>query len=232
MRYPTLLMDLDHTLLDSETSELAAFEHTMQVAGVSEPDRYLDPYLKINRAMWAAVERHELTPLQVRNARFERFVAEMGVDADPNVLADAFVEGLGASGELYPGAREVLDELVPSVTLALVTNGLAEVQRARIARLDIEAHFAAIVISGEVGVAKPGAPIYDLTFDALGGPPKSGVLMVGDSLSSDMAGGRNYGIATCWYNPASQPSPSNGLVTHEIADLALLPELAATGSLA
>jgi HAD superfamily hydrolase (TIGR01549 family) len=137
-------------------------------------------------------------------------------------MADAFAQGMGEHGELYPGARKVLDDLAEIATLALITNGLSGIQRARIERLGIHDHFAAITISAEVGAAKPGTEIFDVTFKALGAPDQSGALMVGDNLGSDIAGGNNAGIDTCWYNPTGKPASAKHLATHTISSLEAL----------
>ncbi|NQV07537.1 noncanonical pyrimidine nucleotidase, YjjG family [bacterium] len=230
MRYPVVLLDNDHTLLDSDASEHDAFERIMLLIGVDDPDTLKSAYLRINRAMWAAVERHEMTPEDVRLARFAEFVPEAGLDVDPEWLAYRFTDALGACGDLYPSARDVLEQLSSVATLALVTNGLSDVQRARIERLRLEPYFDAIVISGEVGVVKPGPEIFDLTFGALGDPPKETVLMVGDSLTSDIAGGAGYGIDTCWYNRNGAVAGEGSGVIHEITDLRQLPPLVRTGA--
>ena len=222
MRYETILLDLDHTLFDSDTSEQTAFAQTLLTAGVIEPMRYFVAYQTINLKLWAAVERGDVLQQQVRTQRFERLVAQENIDADSLQLADDFVAGLGANGSLYDGAREVLDSLSSKASMALVTNGLSEVQRARVDRLGIGEYFDAIVISAEVGAAKPGTEIFDIVFEALDSPSKDSALMVGDSLSSDMQGGANYGIATCWYNPNGQSVQRANQVAHEISDLAEL----------
>ncbi|MEN8238133.1 MAG: YjjG family noncanonical pyrimidine nucleotidase [Actinomycetota bacterium] len=223
MRYTTLLFDLDFTLIDGHTSEAAAFDYTLRRAGAVDPADYLAPYVEINTVLWAAVERGDITPNDVRTERFAQLIAATDLEADPQAMGDDFVYGMGANGNLYPGTVETLDALAQVATLALVTNGIGEVQRARIARLDLDKYFDAIVISGEVGVAKPGLEIYDLTFAKLDHPDKATTLMIGDSLSSDMAGGINYGIATCWYATHSDaPTPAG--IDHRITDLAeLLP---------
>jgi len=226
MRYTTLLFDLDHTLIDGDASEAAAFDYTLRRAGADDPDDYLAPYVKINTALWTAVEAGEITPNDVRSERFAQLIAATDLEANPQAMGDDFVFGMGANGELYPGTIETLDSLAQVATLALVTNGIGEVQRARLARLDLDKYFDAIVISGEVGVAKPGPEIYDLTFAKLGQPDKATTLMIGDSLSSDMAGGISYGIATCWYAAhSSADTPTN--VDHRITTLEeLLPIVA------
>lgn len=221
--YSTVLFDLDHTLLDSDASELLAFDHAMQLSGVEEPGQHLELYLNINRALWAAVERQELTPNNVRTARFEQLVVAASLDADPAALADAFAAGLGSFGELYSGARAMLDTLAGTATLALVTNGLSEVQRARIERLGLANYFDVVVISAEVGASKPSPAIFDVTFALLGSPPKPSVLMVGDSLTSDIRGGINYGIATCWYNPRGQIAHESDHIDHEVDALHQIP---------
>lgn len=227
-RYPTVLLDLDHTLFDSDASERLAFHAALTSVGLAEPERFLDPYIAINTALWAAVERGERTALEVRVARFEELVATCGLDADPHRLADAFVDGLGAHGDLYPGAAEALDALAGEATLALVTNGLREVQRARLERLAIVDRFAAVVISGEAGVAKPSAAFFDLTFEQLGRPDRATALMVGDSLSADIAGGAGYGTATCWYNPHGR-APGTLAIDHVITRLDELPAVVRGG---
>ncbi len=222
MRYKTILLDLDHTLFDSDTSEWTAFAQALETAGIAEPMQHFTAYQTINLELWAAVERGEFSPQQVRTNRFERLVVQENFDADPLQLADDFVAGLGANGSLYDGAREVLESLSSKASMALVTNGLSEVQRARVDRLGIGEYFDAIVISAEVGAAKPGTEIFDIVFEALDSPSKDSALMVGDSLSSDMQGGANYGIATCWYNPNGQSVQRANQVAHEISDLAEL----------
>lgn len=224
MRFPTVLLDFDHTLFDSDASELAAFDSTLRAAGVAEPARHFDAYVRINLPLWAAVERGELRPQDVRVRRFEQLAGEIGLDADPAAMAEWFVTGLAAHGELYPGARAVLDDLAGRCRLALVTNGLSEVQRTRVDRLGIGAYFDAVVISAEIGSSKPAASFFDVTFELLGGPPRDGTLMVGDSLSADVRGGADYGLTTCWYNPHRRPA---GGVTahHEIERLDELPPL-------
>lgn len=228
MAYTTLLFDLDYTLFDSETSEPTAFNHTCEAFGLEPSDQLVESFLTINKRLWRDVEAGEITPNDVRTMRFVDLVADNGLSADPHDMADVYVYGLGTFGGLYPGARAVLDEVAELATLALVTNGIGEVQRARITRLDLDQYFDAIVISGEVGTAKPGSRIYDITFAELGEPNRATSLMIGDSLSSDIQGGMGYGIDTCWYDKAAGPAPAVS-VTHHIHELASIPAIVAAG---
>lgn len=229
MRYPVVLLDLDHTLFDSDASEAAAFEQTLRAAGVEQPADYVNDYRRINLGLWKRVEQGELKPQQVRNMRFEALAEQCGIRADAATMADDFVAGLGGNGALYDGAWTLLESLAERAELALVTNGLSEVQRTRIERTGIAPFFSAIIISAEVGTAKPGTDIFDLTFEAMGSPAREDALMVGDSLSSDIQGGVNYGIDTCWYNPHGKPLDNPESVTHEIANLSELTALVVQG---
>ncbi len=219
MPYSTVLFDLDHTLLDSDESEAAAFAHTMRFAGVSDHEPLLDTYRRINLAMWAQVEAGTMSANDVRAKRFESFNQLVGIDADPEAMGDMFVDGLGRFGELYPGAFEMLEAVGANAVMALVTNGISDVQRARVARLDIERFFDAIVISSEVATSKPGSAIFDIAFERLGRPERSSTVMVGDSLTSDMAGGHGYGIATCWYNPRGERPAVDFELDHVVSAL-------------
>lgn len=236
--YTHVLLDLDHTLLDTDTSLELAFAEAMSAVDADPTDRY-PIFDEINRALWLQVEAHVLSPDQVHRARFERLNDDLGLGADPVRMADAFAAGMGAHGDLYDGAREMLGALAADRTLAMITNGLGPIQRARIERLGIGEHFRAITISAEVGVAKPSTAIFDLTFEALGEPDRSGALMVGDSLTSDIAGGHAAGIDTCWFNPsgrsaagdnpAGAPSTGPDTPTHEISHLGELLTIVAGG---
>ncbi len=225
--YDTILFDLDHTLLDSDTSERLAYSHAAASAGVADPDRHFATYAEINRAMWRAVEAGDMDPSQVRTRRFESFVERLGLDADPHSMAEDFVWALGAHGELYPGAAAVLAELATRASLGLVTNGLGDVQRSRLSRLGIGDYFDAVVISSEVGVTKPRSEIFEIAFELLGRPARASAVMVGDSLTSDIAGGHRYGIATCWFNPSGNRSEHAVTPTHEVGSLDALPPLLA-----
>lgn len=212
MTYRTILLDLDHTLLDSDTSEAMAFSATLASAGIDVSETHFPIYDRINKGLWAAVERGEASPNEVKLRRWELFALEAALDVDADELASSFVEGLGQHGELYEGARELLEVMAAQTTLGLVTNGLSSVQRARIARLELSVYFSAIAISGELGVSKPDTAFLDVVFHDLDQPDRATAVIVGDSLTSDMAAGHNYGISTCWYNPhgraSGDPSPT------------------------
>ncbi|MEA2024487.1 MAG: YjjG family noncanonical pyrimidine nucleotidase [Actinomycetota bacterium] len=203
MRYTTLLFDLDHTLFDFDASEAAAFDAALTDHGIEVRDGYHELFVTINKALWVKVEAGEITPNDVRNVRFERLFADVGVRADAEAIGHDYLIGLGAFGDLYPGARELLEDLSADSSLALVSNGIGQVVRDKVARLDLDGYFDAIVVSGEIGIAKPHTGFFDVAFDQLGHPDKATTLMIGDNAASDIAGGIRYGLDTCWYAPSS-----------------------------
>ncbi len=206
MPYTTVLFDLDHTLLDSDTSETLAFTATMTELGLDDPAQHLGTYRSLNQALWKDVELGRLSPHDVKTLRFEQLFATLQIDADAAEVGEMYVRGLGEHGELYSGALDMLHAVSEFAVLALITNGIGSVQRSRIARLGLDSHFAAVAVSGELGVAKPDQRIFDHIFRSLGDPDTQTTIIVGDSLSSDIAGGHNAGIATCWFNRFSAES--------------------------
>ena len=126
---------------------------------------------------------------------------------------------LGRQTQLLAGAEDVVRELSSRFRLLLATNGIAVVQRPRFARSSIRKYFEDVVISDEIGVAKPQTGFMEEAFTRMGEPQKSEVLMIGDSLSSDIAGGVNFGIETCWFNPNALPLDGFPKPTFVIEDL-------------
>ena len=219
MPYTTVLFDLDHTLMDSDASHDAAFDVTMRGIGVDDPQAVFEVFDRINQALWRRVERHEISPNEVKSLRFRRLLDELGLDGDPVEMGAQFAGGLTDHGELFEGAAGLLTELATRCRLALVTNGIGPVQRGRLDRLGLGDAFEVVSISGELGISKPGRAIFDHTLDELGVSDRNSTVMVGDSLVSDIQGGINAGLDTIWFNPGATVPPAGVAPTHEVAAL-------------
>jgi len=180
---------------------------------------YLASYKRINHEVWRSFERGEITSLELRRIRFQRFCDEVGIDTNPESMSARYLEWLGRSAFLLDGASEVVEKLAAYCRLAIVTNGLKDVQNGRFGLSPIKHHFDAIVISEEVGAQKPDPRIFEHAMERLGKPDRRSVLMVGDSLSSDIQGGVNFGIDTCWFNPAGEPAPGRPAPRHIVRRL-------------
>ena len=220
--YPWLFFDADGTLFDYNRAEATAFRNTLKAFQFDYQESYLDAYQKINRELWSALERHEVTPAVLRLRRFELLLEALQLTGSAEDLNVTYVEQLGLCTDLIDGAYEVLQTLAQSSRIVIVTNGLEAVQRSRLRHSTIQPFINELIISEEVGAAKPHPAFFDAAFARIGNPPTSEVLIIGDSLTSDMQGGVNYGIDTCWFNPGGGVQPESLFITYEIQTL---PEL-------
>jgi HAD superfamily hydrolase (TIGR01549 family) len=155
----------------------------------------------------------------VKVRRFELLLGAIQVTYSPSALSAAYLECLANCSELLEDARAVVEALHGKYRLAILTNGLKEVQRGRLSRSAIRPHISHIIISEEVGAAKPAKEFFDKAFARLGHPSKREVLMIGDGWASDVQGAVQYGIDACWYNPGRKSRPAVCEITREIAAL-------------
>jgi 2-haloacid dehalogenase len=218
-QYRWLLFDADGTLFDYDRAERVALEQALVQIGVSFDPGYLTTYRRINQALWQGVEKGEITPGMVKVRRFELFLEAIRVAHSPTALSAGYLECLANCSELVEDAAAVLGALHGKYRIAILTNGLTVVQRGRLARSVIRHHISDIIISEEIGAAKPAKEFFDTAFARLGHPSKREVLMIGDGWASDIQGAVLYGIDACWYNPGRKPRPANVELTREIASL-------------
>jgi 2-haloacid dehalogenase len=186
-RYRWLLFDADGTLFDYDRAERAALEQALTQIGLSfDPAYHLPTYRQINSALWHGVEKGEITPAVVKVCRFELLLKELQVAHSAAALSASYLECLANCSELIEDAEAVLGGLHKRYRIAILTNGLQVVQRGRLARSPIRHHVADIIISEEIGAAKPAREFFDKAFARLGQPSKHEVLMIGDGWGSDI----------------------------------------------
>jgi 2-haloacid dehalogenase len=217
--YDWLWFDADGTLFDYNRAEATALQNSFKLLSLQFEDRYLDAYREINSKLWQRLERHEIKPEVLRVHRFELLFETLSLNGIPDQFSTVYVEQLAICAELVDGAHEVLQNLHGRSHIVIVTNGLQAVQRSRVERSTIKGFIEEIIISEEVGAAKPHAAFFDSAMEQTGHPRKSDVLIIGDSLTSDIRGGVEYGLDTCWYNPAAQSKPEELPITYEIRRL-------------
>ena len=196
-----LFLDLDDTILDFQKAERLALAKTLESFGLPPTDTVLARYHEINREHWERLERKELTRQQVLVGRFAALFAEMGLSAQAEQVARAYEENLSQGHYFLPGAEEALKSLSKKYKLYLASNGTARVQAGRLKSAGIIPYFQVIFVSEEMGYNKPDPAYFDACFARIPGFRKERAMMVGDSLTSDILGGIQAGIATCWVNP-------------------------------
>lgn len=208
MKYQWLLFDADGTLFDYDLSEAKALRNTFQDFDLPFSSQTLEAYRRINRQIWIDFENKRISAVELRTRRFGLLFAAVGVEADPNLFSAAYLGHLANGTDLVAGAHELVMTLRSRFRLGIITNGLRDVQRPRLDRSAIAGMFDVVTISEEIGAAKPDPAFFATVFDQMGWPPKNEVLVIGDSLTSDIQGGNRFGLDTCWYNPRrAAPDP-------------------------
>jgi 2-haloacid dehalogenase len=218
-RYQWLFFDADGTLFDYDRAEVTALEQAFQRIGAPFDSGFLTKYRRINQELWQALEKGLITPEALKVRRFELLFKATGLINSPTDFSAVYLDCLANCSELIDGASDVLGVLHQKHQVAILTNGLQHVQRNRLARSAIRDHISEIIISEEIGVAKPAKEFFDTAFAQSGNPSKREVLMIGDSWISDMQGASVYGVDTCWFNPQRQSRPDKLEITREIASL-------------
>lgn len=236
MSYTHILFDADDTLFDYPKAENHALSRTLTEAGIPCTDEVMKAYQTINQQLWRDLEQGLVKQAALRTERFTRLVKELGVTPRSQVeeISERYLELLGEGTFLLEGAYELCRDLKEAgFHLAIITNGIKKVQANRIAGSALAKMFEAVIVSEDTGYSKPHPGIFDYAFEALGlrQTDKSRVLIVGDSLTSDMKGGLNYGIDTCWYNPYHRPNMLNLRPTYEIRRLAEVKTLVGVGGI-
>ncbi len=223
--FEILLIDLDDTILDFHMQEKIAIEKTLLSAGIEPTSENCQLYSRINDSYWKRLEKGEITRQQVLLGRFVELLDRLGVTGDPEITAKAYMQNLAVGHYFLPGAKETVEALSKEYRLFLVSNGTAVVQEPRIQSADIGQYFEAVFISQKIGINKPAKGYFDYCFSHIPDFEPAKTMIVGDSLSSDILGGKNAGIATCWVNPEHNQAPSDLRPDYQIETLVQLPQL-------
>ena len=220
-----LFLDLDDTILDFQKAEHIALSKTLKNFGLEPTETVLKRYNLINKAHWEALERKELTREQVLVGRFQTLFEEMGITVEPVSVARAYEDNLSIGHYFLPGAEEAVERLSKKYKLYLASNGTAKVQAGRLKSANISRFFEEVFVSQELGANKPSPEYFEKCFARIPGFDKTKAIIVGDSLTSDILGGQNAGIATCWVNPHHKQGREDIRVDYEIEALSQLEAL-------
>ncbi len=216
-KYTTLLFDSDDTLLDFKAAEYSALRQMMADKGLPFSPENAEIYSNINKGYWEAFEQGLIEKKEIYVGRFKSFFEHLGVSTDPVSAAAVYEENLGKNHQLINGAIELLEKLYGKYEMYIVTNGRDCIQKQRLNDSNIINYVSGVFISETVGAPKPEKKYFDYVFDNIPENDLSKILIIGDSMSSDILGGINAGIDTCWYNPLGK-SPKY-IPTYEIGTL-------------
>lgn len=215
--YTTLLFDADNTLFDFTRSEHDALIQCLKTRGLAHDEETVALYSRINDGHWKKLERGETTRDALRVDRFADFFAAIGADCDASRMADDYMVALSEQHYLLPGAEELLKSLALSCRMYLITNGSTFIQTRRFIPSPVYPLLSGMFISEDMGVEKPSRAYFDAVTAAIPDFDPASTLVIGDSLTSDIQGGINAELDTCWYNPKGKPLPAGLPVTFVVS---------------
>ncbi len=227
MRFRAILMDNDGTLMDFESAEHNAIRYVLNMLHIEDPAAP-NIYSQINEQCWKDFERRVITQEELRIRRFKELMEWYHCETLYSVeqIAEAYVESLSQQSILLPGALDVVKKISKHLPIIILTNGIAKVQHGRIDRSEIAPYLSGLLISSEVGSPKPAPDMYLKALELLGSFKPNEVLMIGDSLTSDIRGAANLNMPSCWYNPRHKVRPSSLKIDYEIDSIEQMAEVA------
>jgi 5'-nucleotidase len=218
VRYQWILFDADETLFHFDAlAGLQLMFSRQQYAFSADEYQY---YQSINLPLWQQYQQGAISAQQLQVHRFTPWADKLNLSA--SALNSAYMQAMADICTPLPGATELIQALKGRVNMGIITNGFTELQQIRLERTGFADAFSPLVISEQVGVAKPHIDIFNHAFRLMGNPAKSDILMVGDNPHADIQGGINAGIDTCWFNRHGTAMPDGITAHYEVSSLAQL----------
>ena len=221
-KYTTILFDADDTLLDYKKAEHNALVKVLALYGITATKEITDRYSQINSGLWREFEDGKITKEDIRKERFVRLFGEFGFSRTPTIkqINEEYLKFLGEGSALIDGAFELCSKLKDEgCELYIITNGFAPIQKKRLNESGIAGFFSDVIVSETVGSQKPFPEFFDHVFEALREKDKSKILVVGDSLGSDIQGANNVGLDCVWFNPGHSINDRNLRINFEAETL-------------
>ncbi|WP_039057547.1 pyrimidine 5'-nucleotidase [Enterobacter sp. Bisph1] len=221
MKWDWILFDADETLFTFDA--FGGLQRMFLDYSVTFTDQDFLEYQSVNKPLWVDYQNGAISALQLQTQRFQSWSERLKVPAGS--LNEAFLNAMAEICAPLPGAVSLLNSLKGKVKIGIITNGFTALQQIRLERTGLRDYFDLLVISEQVGVAKPDARIFDYALRQAGNPDRARVLMVGDTAESDILGGNNAGIATCWLNAHGRALPEGINPTWTVTSLNELEQL-------
>ena len=225
-RYDILLWDIDGTLMDFKKAEAMSLSECLREIGVEPNKQMVEDYSNINMSYWKRLEKGEITKQEVLIGRFQEFLGKYQIQTDAQEFLESYENGLGHHNYIQDDSFNLLQDLRDrGFKQYIVTNGTLSVQRMKLRATGLGQIVDGVFISDELGVPKPRKEFFEICFETIFGTVHPDaehlkqVLIIGDSLSSDMQGGLNVGIDTCWYRNPGEQNPEGFPVTYEVKHL-------------
>ncbi len=212
MKYEWILFDADETLFSFDA--FAGLTKVFADLGVEFSEDDYAEYQKINKPLWVQYQNGEITSLDLQTQRFSKWASQLAVSE--LLLNQQYQNAMASICQPFDGVKNSLASFKEKTKLGIITNGFSQLQQARLEKTGLEGYFEFVLVSEEVGAAKPDKKIFEHAYTMMGSPDKSRVLMVGDNLDTDILGAIQFGFDTCWINWHAQELVKNIKPTFEI----------------
>lgn len=219
-KFTSIFWDVDNTLLDFPYSQRHALKTSLEAFGYEMTEEMLERYSVINESFWKRLELGEITKKELLPGRFIRLFQEFhitGVEVED--FRAIYQRELGSVYCYKDDSLSVCQKLHAQVKQYVITNGVSATQRNKLKLSGLADLMDGIFISEEIGVPKPHREFFECCLEQVEEKDKSRILIVGDSLSSDIKGGVLAGLPTCWYRPEGTENPTEYQPDYEISDL-------------
>lgn len=204
-----VLFDIDGTLLDFEKCAEQSMFTVAKEFGVELPENIVQVFHEINDSLWLKIEKKELTRDELRKIRWKLIFEAVGIDFDGPAFEERFFSYVSESCEKFDGAEQIMEYISKKYTLCVASNAMYNQQVRRLTNAGLYGYVEKMFISEKIGYPKPDREFFDGCFKELGDVKKDEVIIIGDSISADIAGGAAYGIKTCWFNPKKKSAPED-----------------------
>jgi len=198
--YKLIILDLDNTLIDFDQMEIESLKACFQKHGLPCEENRILAYKAINERLWQGLEEGLYKKSEILTLRFEKWLNHYQLNGNPKELNEDYLGQMPSFTQFIDGAKDLLDFVKGKYKLIMMTNGVQKAQERKIDHIGIRDYFDHIIISDEVGYHKPSVEIFEHMMSLIGEIKKEEMIILGDSLSSDVKGGLNFSIDTCWFN--------------------------------
>lgn len=220
MKFDLILFDIDGTLLDFDLAERNALAETLKEYNFICNDEILNRYHEVNIFYWKQLEKGLIDKKQLAYKRYEQLFSEYGIETDIEIFNFKYRDRLKEGAYLLNNAMEICHELYENkIKLGVASNGGNDIQIRRIKKIGLDKYLDYMFVSEEIGYNKPYKEYFEYIFQKIGNIQKEKIMIVGDSLTADIQGGKNAGIRTCWYNPKGEAGMESIRPDYEIKDL-------------
>lgn len=230
-KYKTLIFDLDNTLINDSESKKYAFTKVLNELGILFNDAIFSKWEIFDTAHWNAwhsgkmvipssIKTIEDKKTYLRSVRFINFFKDLNLDFKKAIsLNDLYCSMLGVNIVEIENARKLLEELYINYEIVIATNGPKEAAISKLEKANLKPYISKIICSEDIGFSKPMSEFFDFLYSKILNKDKTTMLLIGDSLTTDILGGMNNGIDTCWFNPNNTSLPKDYYPTMIISDL-------------